>query len=278
MPVKSLQSIYLLLLVCNICLGQKTNNFKDERELYASTKQVNQFFRRFNNEESVEGDRLYSKDSMYRDTKSRLKYLNMLFDNDNPLLTKDLKNKFINEVNNKSKPIYLDFHGGKWYAQANAVFFWHGRDEKLTMFLQLEEEKIGSKWIISHVNFPPFDRLFDKDTSGSMYFLHPLSHELDFMNLHKAIENNKQNIENYTGKNFKPDHLTLFLDEVKKGNLKFVTVSSVKFHFFQVENWYFELSEFNRSGYNTGWLISNLAKANDKEKETLLQYIYSKHE
>ena len=206
-----------------LCKGQKSNTYKDQKELYASTKQVNQFFRRFNNEESVEGNRYYPKvDSLYRDQKTRGRYLNILFDNSNNLIPSQLKGKFINEV--IEKPAFLEFHGGKWFAETDAVFLWKGKEEKVKLFLELQKEKVGSKWIISKVNFQAFDKLYDKDTTGSKYFLHPLSHELDFMNLHKAIENNKENIEDYTGNNFKVYNLTLLVDEFKKGNLKFVTV------------------------------------------------------
>jgi hypothetical protein len=258
--------------------GQSNSNFRDERELYAHTKQVNQFFRRFNNEESVQGTRYYKKDSLYRDIRTRNKYLNMLFDNENYLMSKDLKNSFISFINNKNAPVYLDFHGGKWFAQANAVFKWHGKEERLVIFLQLQQEKLGSKWIISKINFPHFDKIFEKDSTGKKYFLHPLSHELDFMNLHKAIENNNENIEDYTGNEFKPDHLTLFLNEVKNGTMEFVTITKVKFHFFQVPDWYFELSQFNRPGNNAGWLISSLTKVTDQEKESLAKFIYNKNE
>jgi hypothetical protein len=41
-----------------------------------------------------------------------------------------------------------------------------------------------------------------------------------------------------------------------------------------VDGWYFELSDFNRKGYNTGWLVSSLMKINKKEKDVLMKYIY----
>jgi hypothetical protein len=48
----------------------------------------------------------------------------------------------------------------------------------------------------------------------------------------------------------------------------------VKFHFFQIEGWYFELADFNRAGYNTGWLISDLVKLNSPaDKEVLKKYL-----
>ena len=60
----------------------------DESELYAETKQVNQFFRRFNNEEDRLGERYYPGDSKYRDSEFRNVYLNMLFDlqNSKPIM------------------------------------------------------------------------------------------------------------------------------------------------------------------------------------------------
>jgi hypothetical protein len=67
----------------------------------------------------------------------------------------------------------------------------------------------------------------------------------------------------------------VFLYEVKKGNLKFKYVSEVRFHFFQLDGWYFELADFNRPGYNTGWLISNLAKLNTPtDRDLLRRYLY----
>jgi hypothetical protein len=82
-------------------------------------------------------------------------------------------------------------------------------------------------------------------------------------------------VSQFTTKNFTPDHLSVFLYEIRKGNLKFKAVDEVKFHFFQINGWYFELADFNRPGYNTGWLISNLVKLkNDSEKELLKRYLY----
>ena len=102
------------------------------------------------------------------------------------------------------------------------------------------------------------------------HFLHPMSHELDFMNIYK-IFNDPQVIEYYASTSYQPDYLTLFFYEIKQGNLKFDHVENVKFHVFQIKNWYFEVSWFNRSGYNSGWLISNLVYLKDEEKEALLK-------
>src|SRR5690606_32533228 len=111
---------------------------------------------------------------------------------------------------------------------------------------------------------------FSRDTTKVGRFLHPLSHELDFMNLRKAFLN-PDSVSQFASKKFEPDHLTVFLYEIKKGNLRFKTIREVKFHFFQIDGWYFELSQFNRPGYNTGWLISNLVRVNNENEKSLLK-------
>ncbi len=90
------------------------------------------------------------------------------------------------------------------------------------------------------------------------------------MNIYKIFEDS-QVIEYYASNEYTPDYLTLFFYEIKQGNLKFDHVESVKFHVLQIDNWYFEVSWFNRSGYNSGWLISNLIYLKAPEKETLLK-------
>jgi len=247
---------------------------EDESKLYAETKQVNQFFRRFNGEEDEKGERYYPRDKQYRSEKLRRQYIGMLFDANNGGISSDLKVQFGKTVLDKTNPVILDFHGGNWFSEVHTTFTMNGKSEPVTLFMELEKDHEGSKWVISRVYASMFDPYFKRDTTKVGKFLHPLSHELDFMNLRKAF-NYTDSISQFTVKRFVPDHLSLFLYEIKKGNLKFKTVEDVKFHFFQVNGWYFELSEFNRSGYNSGWLISNLVKVNnDSEKNLLRKYLY----
>lgn len=266
----------LLLMVVSV-KGQILQDYLgDESDLYAATKQVNQFFRRFNGEEDFKGERYYPEDKMFRNPGLRKTYLENLFNNENPYITGALKNNFIDEVLNPREPDYLMFHGGNWFAEVTTVFNYLGVEKYLTLFLQLEEDTVGSKWVITNVYFEPFAKIFaDQDSLRvtGQKFLHPMSHELDFMNLVRAFDHSEY-LEHYLAWKYQPDYLTLFIYEFKRGNLRFQTVSRVKFHFFQIDGWYFELSQYNRKGYNTGWLISTLMKINDDEKELLMKYIY----
>lgn len=253
--------------------AQLVNEMDDESKLYAESKQVNQFFRRFNGEEDEKGNRYYAKDKQYRSAKLRKQYLSILFDASSTGMPETLKAEFSKFISEKPEAV-LDFHKGNWFSEVHATFTLNGKDQPMTLFMEIEKDHLGSKWVIQKIYADVFAPYFVRDTSKVGRFLHPMSHELDFMNLRKAFANT-DSASQFTVKRFIPDHLSVFLYEIKKGNLKFKSVEEVKFHFFQIDGWYFEISDFNRKGYNTGWLISNLMKLNkESEKEQLRKYLY----
>jgi hypothetical protein len=280
MTITLIRTVYLLpiLILVGISIGktQVLDEFlKDEVYFYSTTKQVNQFFRRFNGEEDDRGIRYAPTDRQFRHPDIRRGYINMLFDNETAGYSNDLKRSFIKDVNS-SRPEFLDFHGQNWFAEVHASFIFNGREHNAVLFLNLEKAGLGSKWVFDQVYFEPFAKMFDVDTSRNHLFLHPMSHEIDFMTLNKAF-NNKDKVENYASREYRPDYLSIFLYEIKKGNIQFKSVRNVKFHFFQINNWYFEISEFNRRGHNKGWLISNLVKVPEDQKILLKEYIYFKN-
>ncbi|MCS6832510.1 MAG: hypothetical protein NZ521_02960 [Flammeovirgaceae bacterium] len=258
------------------CLGlgaQQIGTYMgDESIFYAQTKQVNQFFRRFNNEESKDGERYYPEDKNYRNLNQRRKFLEILFDGENQQLLRH-KQAFIEQLCQKENPQFLDSHAGDWYAEVKAHFLHQGKEEIITLFLKLEKEKLGYKWGIYKIHYEPFRRLFESDTTKGKRFLHPMSHEIGFMNLEKAFRDLKE-IQQYQTNDHEIDYLSILFYEMKKGNFIFETVSDVKFHFFQIKDWYFEVSEFVRPGYNTGWLISNLIPVKEVDKPVLKKFIF----
>jgi len=260
----------------NYSFGNSTAGSEDEAILHMMNKQVGQFVRRFNMEEDQYGKLLKQSDKRYHNTKIRTKLLEQMFDVHNPRTTSSLKNYFIEDVTNKKKPIYLNFLDKNWFAEVAATFTNNGKEEHLILFLTLEESGLGSKWVISNVYYSYTSSFFpEMDSAEAMkYFLHPQSHELDFMNLHKGLDHPSR-IQYYASDNFQPDYLTLFFYLMKTGQLKFKEITNVKFHFFQVPNWYFELSYYNRSDTNSGWLISNLKYIKEDEKQALIRFYKS---
>ncbi len=248
-----------------------------ESQLYAETKQMNQFFHRFNGEEDAKGNRLYAgKDPAHRSVALREKYFPFLFDASNSGITSSLKNEFKNTIITSSFPKFLEFKNQDWMAEVWAEFEYNGKTTNFILYLNIEQENDGSKWVITDIYHADWQHKFYQDTTqmDMPAFLHPMSHELDFMNLRKIFKAPKY-VEYYADKDFQPDYLSIFLHEMKTGKLKFKTVENVKFHFFQIEGWYFEVANFNRSGYNRGWLISNLLKlpkTGRKDFENLIRH------
>ena len=253
--------------------AQKYVTDEDISTLYASTKQINQFIRRFNGEEDLRGKRLYPKDKKYRNVNLRKKYLRNLFDNQNFNISSALKTEFITDVTKTGHSLYYDFYGTNWFAELNTKFLYNGKEENVILYLKIEKETGGYKWSLINVYWYGYDKVFYQKPVPEIKFIHPMSHELDFMNLHKIFDRYSDKIEYYTDKSFKPDYLTLFLVDLKQGKFKFQGVTDLKFHVFQIENWYFEIQNFNRKGDNSGWLISNLMKVPDKDKPSLIKLI-----
>jgi hypothetical protein len=276
MKLKTVGLVFLLCIGSNI-QSQIIDNFvDDESMLYAHTKQVNQFFRRFNGEENRLGERFSVNDSLFQNSNFRTEFINFLFDQESTIIDNRQKTEFVNQVTKAAQPNFLNFHGGNWFAQVKTSFDYKGEEKECTLFLKLQEETVGSKWVITNVLFEPFSSYFvstDSLDDSQRKFLHPLSHELDFMNLIKVFRQD-QIIEQYAEDGYSPDYLSLFIYEFRKGNLQFKDILEVKFHIFQIENWYLELSEFNRKSYNSGWLISNLLKISEADKEVLKKFIY----
>ena len=253
--------------------GQTIGDFKmDETELYAMTKQMGQFMRRFNYEEDQFGYQLNPKDPKYRNNEMRRQSLPILFDQEKYGTQTELQRYFIEDVT-KGDSTYMTFLGGRWYSEVSTTFKYNGKDVNVMLFLAVEKEGLGSKWVLTNVYFSEFNKLFPTGemTEKEKHFLHPMSHELDFMNIYKAFQN-PEIIEYYASKEFQPDYLTLFFYEIKQGKLVFQHVDSVKFHVLQIKDWYFEVSWFNRSGLNSGWLMSNVIYMPEKEKNNVIKF------
>ncbi len=277
MRLKPRGLLLILLFIKTAVSAQFIDNIvEDESMLYAHTKQVNQFFRRFNGEENRYGNRFAINDSLYRNPSYRKQFIEVLFDSENPNINPEVKKEFLDHCTYSFDQKFLDFHGGSYFAEVKTTFNYKGEQKECILFLKLQEEKIGSKWVITNVVFEPFLKQFinaEKLPDEDKKFLHPLSHELDFMNLIKVFTS-KAILEQFAEKDYKPDFLTLFIYEFRNSNLEFLTVKDVKFHFFQLDGWYFELARFNRKSNNSGWLISNLLKITKEDQEVLKSLIF----
>lgn len=268
--------IMALLFIQNI-FGQRNqtigNVIFDESLLYAEVKQMNQFFRRFNNEEDSRGVKYTTESPYYHNNEIRSQYFNSLYDKNSLLLNYSIKSEFSDFVLQSENPYFLDFYKTHWYAEVSAKVLWNNSEIKdFIYYLKIEADRKGHKWVISNVYFAPFDNRFPilSDSIKNQHFLHPKSHEIDFINMPKEFRNTEY-LSAYFCKEFTPDYLTLFLYENNKGNIRFLSVNTIKFHFLLDEGWYFEVSYLNRNDMNSGWLITNLLKINKADFSELYQ-------
>lgn len=277
-----LKSTFLVLLIatCTSYVQAQGLSYVDGKEFaLAETKQVTQFFGRFNGLEDYEGNRLSKNDTLYTHPALRQMYITNLFDKESNDMHDTLKNNFIRSVTNKREPKFLYHKKNDWYAQVDVVLKYEGKEHPCTVFLKMERENKGTKWVLANVYFRPFTDLFKSvdyfsdASSKSGVYIHPKSHEMRFINLKQAFDRLEE-IEEYAARDYNPDYLTLFIYELKKGNAEFVEVKNLKFHFFQLDNWYFEVSSINRKSMNSGWLITDLMRVAEKDKEILRKYIF----
>lgn len=270
-----LSGLVFLLLQSDLKAQIVSEDDEIERQLLASTKQLNQFFSRFNGEEDTKGREFEPDDRQFRNSRLRKKFLSILFDEENAGFSSSVFEEFVNQVTDDSNPTFLNLQSPEWFATVYTTFRYKGQSLPLTLYMEIQAEGLGYEWVIADLSFEPYKTLFNKQRGQTKEFLHPMSHELDFMNLRKAMVKGGSP-ESYTLADFEPDLLTVFLYDVKMGNLTFETVNRLNYHFFSVEGWYFSLNNFNRPGYNTGWLISDLVKVNAQQKSDLLKILYDK--
>src|ERR1035437_6785050 len=120
---------FVALFCCNNAVAQNSlgDSNLDASALFAQTKQLTQFFRRFNGEEDAKGNKLDSNNFQYREKHLRKNFLSILFDKQNRSISENQKTDFVNEILDETSPKFLDFHAGKWFAEVNAVFSYQNR-------------------------------------------------------------------------------------------------------------------------------------------------------
>ena len=156
----------------------------DEKAFYTMTKQMSQFMSRFNYEEDQYGKKIHPDSPDYRNRMKRKTVLPLLFDMENPRTNGSLRDFFISDLT-QADSNYFEFLGGKWYSEVSATFKMNGKSVDISMIFAIEQENLGSKWVLTNVFFSDFNKLFPKGDIAEQqkHFLHPMSHELDFIRI-----------------------------------------------------------------------------------------------
>lgn len=255
-----------------ICQAQPTSTFTLEEKLNFAleVKQIDEFIERFNFQENTLLLQ-YVEENYPGKMLDRVSLLQSLFDEgrdwDNAART-----AFVKQVTNPLRPTVIDFMEDDWFAAVQCSVTFKGKVETPTLILQIQQgPDFSSKWIIRSVK-AEFFQFPSKSTPE--HFLNPISHSTDFMGLRRVMDN-KAHLPDYAFSDFEPDLLSLFMYELMNGNIEFLQVNSITYHFLQVNGWIFQVQKHLRNSRNSGWLIDQLLPADDFTKVTYRRDVLS---
>ncbi len=240
---------------------------KDDRyaEVFAfRVKLLDEFFERFNND-SASFIRSYAnlKATDKQPVFTHEAILKSLFDLETHKWDTVTLKKFIGNICNSEESQQLSFHDDHWYALLDCTFLQNGKSMPVKLAMQMITDSVNGsmKWVICGVlSSYSGSELTSKDKT----FISPTDYGVDFMSLEKAL-NDKRNLPNYLPVSMNYDPLSVFVAGLSRGEIKFVRINEISYHFLQITGWIFSIEYFVRDSYNSGWLISQLIKTGRNE-------------
>ena len=166
--------------------------------------------------------------------------------------------------------IKINFEDDNWFAKIMC----HGKlaQKKVTfnMILCVEERDSAMyRWAISDVEGDIFNN--SRDKAHKEFFIMPNDNEQFFMSVRKMTTEAYKFIDDYVRQSYHADALSTFLALVRSNQLKIEAVSNVEFIFLQVPNYVFCVKYFERESKNAGWLIDSFYKIQNEEKEQIIK-------
>lgn len=259
----SLVFLFLCILAVSNGQGITDHSATNEEAFKFRVKQLNEFIDLFNNNVDFEsrGISLKESQSISRETviSSLLNMSDPRLDQEGGEYSKEYEEtakEFISVVANNN--FIISKSSEDIYALATTTGTFKKQAVKFNIILQ--QELVGKnmlKWVISNVDADFLE--FLKDDTINLRFLPPSSDELDFIELRRAL-NDVDYLDQYAYRDYSYDPLSVFFYFLNNGDLKIETVPEVRYMLFDIPGWTIELSDFNRTSKNSGWLISNLSK------------------
>ena len=257
--------IFIFFSICQHRLfGQvySNNGGAKEKHFIYEVKEIDEFFERFNDDPASFIRTVYKP----RHTKlnlDRQRLIRSLFNYENMSWDSSTMNKFISDVTNKKKPIYLDFYGNDWYAELTCKFNYHTSSIVIPLIMKIEmTQNKGSKWMIVAVGSSTLkSKIVVTEMAQSKIktkCLSPTSHGTNFVSLKRAFAN-KDNLSSYFETlYFKRSHMQEFYNAVLTREIEFQDVIKIKYHFLLADKWIFTVENFPREALNSGWLINQI--------------------
>ncbi len=248
--MKSFIYVILFVFLLPSCKGQM-KRYQDANFKF-SVKQVDEFIKRFNGEvedETLKGFNIHP---------SRTQIVSSLFEDQYYSSNQEIIDEFIGFVVDSLPASYISYYSNSWFAELDIKFQYEGKTTsgKLRMRPQINSN-YSSKWVIFQVVADEIVPEFNLNRDS--IFLSPVSHETNFINLRPIFEKTLDPTF-ILPDNFRYDVTSIFLKELSEGKIIDIRFVDTKYHFYQVNGWYFRVAQFLREKSNSGWLIEELIK------------------
>lgn len=189
---------------------------------------------------------------------------------------------FIKSCTDSLNPLYLHYQDENWYANLTCKIIYNKKISYVKLVLKVETTgNKAFKWSVISASGKILslnsvsdsikitnNKMFTNTVRGK-YFLSPVSHALEFSEIYKFFEDDK-NVMDYV--TTKPISLQLkrLITMIADSKIKFISITQIKYYLFQLPEWTVEVKYFNRPSNNSGWLISQLSMMNASEKRKYL--------
>lgn len=276
---------YILLFFCSLLLAfnsvaQTIDNDAKQREWHYlfQVKQIEDFFERFNFLQQSPFYREFRKRN--RTIKfSRADFIKSVFDAESKAVPPILMDEFIKQVTQNNQ--YLYFNDNNWYAEAVGLFSYDKKLIPIPIVLQCKYNYADSsyKWMVINVKLPALlmqnQAVKFSSTKNYLRFIAPSSHATNFISLPKAFVADNDFASYFDDAFLRKKSAAVLYGMLKEKKLQMVTVQSVTYHFWGIDNWIFTVNNQIRSNLNSGWLITSLQKATQAQKQQYInQLIY----
>ena len=261
---------FLIFISFSIChhrlFSQVFSNNDDAKEKHFvyEVKEIDEFFEWFNDERGSFIRGVY-KAHHVKFNIPRQRLIWSLFNYENMSRDSVMMKKFISDVTKKQKPIYLHYYGDDWYAELTCKFKYNATSIVIPVIMKIEmTQNKGSKWMIVGVGSsglkPKIVVTEMAQSKVKMNIISPTSNGTNFVSLKRAFDD-KENLSDYfESTDMKNSKMLEFYNAILNGDIDFMDVVKIKYHFLLAGRWLFTVEDFIRKDLNSGWLINHMEK------------------
>ena len=232
------------------------NNVQPLIELVSHVNNFDEFAAHFNFEKGILNEEEAPTSLPY----TREQLIESLFDNSDPRTDsahpefetyKNAKTLFIKNVVSKNLLIAKDTN---LYVNLFCTFILNSQPTRVSLIMKyVLDGEDAYRWAINKVETESLNISGEYKISE---YISPVSDNLGFMNLEKHFQ--ESNSVNLAENKFIYNKLSVFFFLIESGTMRFKQVNKMTYYYYGLSGWEIQLQEFNRSHFNSGWLISDL--------------------